>query len=78
MALDAESGKSPFEPVSRASVIKRVQWAVARAIRRFWPADYLWWDVATFTVRGLTCATCARVSHTERVHITHDCDEVRA
>ena len=55
--------------------LAQLQRALARVIRWVNPRGTLWWDVATFTRRGLICATCGVVSHTERHHITHDCEE---
>jgi hypothetical protein len=36
-------------------------------------ARRLGWAVATFTIRGHTCATCGLRSHTERIHLLHEC-----
>ena len=58
----------------RPTWLQSMQRAIGRVLRWLNPRGTLWWDVATWTARGLICATCGRVSHTERDHITHDCE----
>lgn len=61
----------------RPTVLQYLQRLAGRVIRWAHPRGVLWWDVSTWSRRGHRCASCGRVSHTERVHITHDCERAR-
>jgi hypothetical protein len=56
----------------RATLLGRAQKYVGEVLFML-GARRLGWAVATFTIRGHTCATCGLRSHTERIHLLHEC-----